>query len=208
MRNPVRRLTRLMSVCLLFVSLVVARKAAAETVSVFNLGHDDVSLLGIDASGTALIQTFNGCGGTNGFSCFEEFSAGVLTYASPDAPSGFVAEDGSPCAAPSGVTQLGRSVCDGGHQVIGASVDNVHGVWALTPGSGSLEDILPDATADVLFVNSSGDFLVDDGLMDYIYEVQVVSQTPEPSSLLLLLTGALLMGVFVRGKMQTARIEF
>ena len=190
------------AVCLSFV--LQAGAAHAESYQLFNLGADDVSLLGIDAAGTALLQQFNGCNGMNSVTgCYEEFSAGNLVYQSVVAPTNFVAQNGGMCNPPTGLSVTGRSVCDGSYQVAGGNFGDVQGVWESYPGSATPGDFVYSGTADVLDLNAVGDFLVDDGLYDSVYQV-MVAQTPEPSSLLLLFTGAVASGGMIRRRLLTA----
>ena len=189
------------AVCfLLGISSVAAH---ADSFQIFNLGGDDVSLLGINAAGTALLHQFTGCNGVNDPNyCYEEFSNGSLVYRADAAPTNFVAQNGTPCASPAALTASGRSVCDGGFQVAGGYLGNQQGVWESFPGSSQPGSYVYNGSDDVLFVNAAGDFLVANGSADTVYQV-MVSQTPEPSSLLLLATGALALGGVVRRRHMT-----
>ncbi len=196
MRFPVRKLFSAVSVVLCLVAgCLLTPSARADSYSIFNLGGDNVTLVGIDASGDALLKQFSSCAG-NGSSngCYEEFTDGAMIYRSDVAPSSFIADNGAACSAPAGLQQVGRSVCDSGFQVTGAYLGAVPGVWETYPGSASPGDFVYEGSADVLFVNGAGDFVVADGLQDSVLQVmavQAAAQTPEPSTMTLLATGAL-----------------
>ena len=204
MRFPVRKLFSAVALVLcLVVGCVLTPSAHADSYSIFNLGGDNVTLLGIDASGDALLEQSAGCGTGGYFGCYEEFTDGAMTYSSDVAPTGFIAENGTACSAPAGLQQVGRSVCDNGFQVTGAYLGAMPGVWETYPGSASPGDFVYEGSADVLFVNGAGDFVVADGLQDAVLQVtavQVTAQTPEPSTMTLLATGALGLCGLVRRK--------
>ncbi len=192
MRFPVRKLFSAVFVVLcLAAGCLLTPSARADSYSIFNLGGDNVTLVGLDASGNALLKQFGSCAGNgNSNGCYEEFTDGAMVYRSDVAPTGFVADNGTACAAPAGLEQVGRSVCDNSFQVTGAYLGAMPGVWETYPGSASPGDFVYEGSADVLFVNGAGDFVVADGLQDSVLQVMAVAQTPEPSTMTLLATGA------------------
>lgn len=184
-----------------FLLIGCSKAAKADSFTLYNLGGDNVHLIGIDASGTVLINLFSGCNGSSDPNyCYEEFTTGVMTYRSDAAPTNFITQNGSPCAAPAGLLALGRSVCDGGYQVAGGRLNDFPGVWEGSAGSGILGALIYRGSADVLDLNAAGDFAALNGLNDSL--VQVIATTPEPSSFALLATGLLGLGASVRRKVK------
>ena len=199
----VRRFSSLLVATAFLLSLFAALpgKARADSFTVYNLGGDDVHLIGIDSSGTVLISRFNGCnGGSDPNYCYEEFSAGVMSYMSDTAPTNFIAQNGAPCAAPAGIAPVGKSVCDGTYQVAGGLLNDFPGVWEGSAGAG-LGALVYEGTADLLYLNTAGDFVALNGLNDSLQQVMVAT-TPEPPSMLLLVTGVLGLGGTIRRRLR------
>lgn len=163
--------------------------AHAANFSVHFLRGDDISLLGIDSSGSVLVQEFSTCSGSGGGNfCYEEWSSGSMIYRGDTSPAGFIADNGYYCTAPF-PGAVGRSACNNGFQVWGGTFPEE--VYESFPGGDPLGLPVYQGTADgPILVNAAGDFATLDGIDDYLVQVQV-STAPEPSSFALLGTGLL-----------------
>jgi hypothetical protein len=175
-----------------FIALLIAccfapKYTHAESYAVYAISGDNgYNLIGINAAGDVVIESSNGCSINDPNRCYETFSNGQLISES-DTLTDFTPDNGTPCSysAPSGVYLVGRSVCNDGQQVAGVLNGEEAEILALTSGGGGLGNFVLNGSADVLFVNSSGDFLVTDGADDTI--LQVIA-TPEPAGVILLST--------------------
>jgi len=68
------------------------------------------------------------------------------------------------------------------------------------PGTGTAQFVIAANHGDLLAMNGLGDIVFDDGFNDIAYyavDLDTLAATPEPSSLLLLATGALALAAFV-----------
>lgn len=158
----------------------------------YNITGDDYNLIGIEANGDVAVESPYGCTANDPNRCYEIFSDGVLISKS-DTLTNFTPDDGSSCSFTSlnGVYQAGKSVCDDGDQVEGVSNDGAPEIMFLSSTGADLATI---GTADLLFVNGDGDFVVVDGMDD---EIQEFMPTPEPRTVVLMLTAAIGVGVLL-----------
>ena len=166
--------------------------------------------VGIDAAGDFAIDVFDrfhapgaSCGGTiNPTSCFQTFYAGQSTPILSTAVPTFVTDNGSSCLpALTGLSATG-GLCNGSH-FLAAGIytfpdsSQLRGIWG-GPNPDILADYLSNGSIDGGFMNSSGDAVFIDGLNNTLVFADDLStnMVPEPSSLLLLGTGALaLLGI-------------
>lgn len=177
-------------IAFLFSCVFSFKGAHAGSFTVYPISGDNgYNIIGIDSAGDVMLEAPIGCSGVNDPNrCFELFSDGRLVSES-DSLINFTADNGSACAydSPGGAALAGRSMCNGDEQVAGIRNDMSLQIQELS--NGGLGSLVLYGTADVLFLNHAGDFVVTDGLNDEIY--QVVQVTPEPTTLLLLGTAAL-----------------
>jgi hypothetical protein len=177
--------------------------ARADGYVLYNLtGDNGYNLIGINGSGDVAVESPFGCSSNDPNRCYEIFSDGLLVSKS-DSLTGFTMENGAACGFSAGANQyaIGKSVCDAGNQVAGILNNGDPEIVELFSNGGSMSLF---GSADVLWVNSSGDFAVVDGLND---EIEEVIPTPEPATLILLLTAAacVVMVVLSRGKSSERR---
>lgn len=161
--------------CAATAALSAATAAQAESFVGYTLtGDSGYNLIGIDSQGNVAIQSSTG---------YDIYTAGQLV-SQPVSLTGFTADDGMVCAFASTATaiQTGESVCNGGNHVVGVEMNGTSEIVYL---SYTGMDIVTVGTADLLFVNTSGDFVVRDGLDE---EIREFSPAPEPGTLALLAT--------------------
>lgn len=158
--------------------------AHADSYAVYSLtGDNGYNLIGINAAGDVVVESPFGCSTGDPNRCYEIFSNGSLISKS-DSLTGFTLDNGSACSFTSpGNLLVGRSVCNGDWQVAGIRNDSgAPAVLDLFSNSSYLDLF---GSADVLFVNSSGEFAMVNGLND---EIEEVIPTPEPATFILFLS--------------------
>ncbi|HUZ96673.1 MAG TPA: PEP-CTERM sorting domain-containing protein [Edaphobacter sp.] len=172
------------SIAIVVVLLILCSTAHADTYKIYDLGDDNgQDIVGIDASGT--VVAFN-----NSLHIYFAETAGGAGYASTTDP-GLTYDNGTPCSPvlSAGMSVLGRASCNNGYEVFGGNYlgDNIGLYTGPDPA-----DYLHSGSVDVLVLNSSGDFAWSDGRDEENYlAIDLSSQVPEPSSILLLGTGLL-----------------
>jgi hypothetical protein len=195
----IRAFVRPFALAIYFTTLLAGVPASANTYTIYNLTTDSYLPMGIDDFGNVLIDTTSNCSVLSGSGhCFELFSQGTLLSRSDTLPTSFVADNGTPCpfSPPSGFA-VTKSVCNNGYQLVGL-FGPPREVLEFYPGSGPSGDLISGNGVDILFVNGIGDSLIVDGSGDgTIFETLV--NTPEPSTLVFFITGALgMVGIGAR----------
>jgi hypothetical protein len=171
----------------------------ADTYQTFDLGSGyRTGLIGITASGTAVIDVFAGaCNTMDNSGCFETWVEGVLVAESTTPPS-LVYDNGTPCipnAPAEFIGNLGPAACNNGHEVYGTGRYAPEYPNSIFNGPDPVTDYLGPDILDEVLLNSSGDFLFLEGNLSFgdgeIYEAIDLTKVPEPGGIFLLGTGAL-----------------
>lgn len=163
--------------CVAAAGLGGARASQAESFAGYTLTSDSgYNLIGIDSQGNVAIESTSG---------YDVFNAGQLLSQSSSLTN-FTPDNGTACAFTSTGTeaQTGESVCNGGNQVVGVRMNGASEIVYL---SYTGTDLVTVGTADLLFVNTAGDFVVLDELDE---EIREFTPTPELGTLALLATAA------------------
>lgn len=166
-----------LAACVAAVGLSASKAAQAESFNGYTLTSDNgYNLIGIDSHGNVAIQSPTG---------YDIFNAGQLV-SQPGSLTSFTPDNGMACAFTSTATQTqtGQSVCNGGNHVVGVQMNGTSEIVYL---SYTGNDFVTVGTADLLFVNTAGDFVVLDGLDE---EIREFSPAPEMGTLALLATAA------------------
>ena len=206
------------AVVVMTILLGSVRPALADSYTVFGLGSDNGHrIYGIDTAGDVVVWNGNGCD-TPVSTCYVTYTNGIATSQSATAPD-LVYDDGTSCDSTPAGFNASKSVCNNGWIGLGTLYNpngNPNGVYV---GSGSDLRFLHSGSADQIFLNSLGDLAWTDGVDDELYvaianytprlqtgdlsfeENSVAADpTPEPGSLLLVVTGLLLFIASVRRK--------
>ena len=192
-------------VALAILALTTAVPTLADTYTATVVAHtQDENFYGIDAIGDFTINVSNnaslfaGCGGMDFRPCYETFYRNQSSPVITTAPPSLTLDDGSPCTpvvAPG--MEIFNAVCNNGHEIYGGLFNSATiGVWT---GPDPIADLLlSPGSFDGGFINSKGDAVFIDGHDDeLIFADDLTSDTPEPSSFVLLGTGCLsMLGVF------------
>jgi hypothetical protein len=159
------------------VGLSGTRASRAESFAGYTLtGDNGYRLIGIDSQGNVAIQSPSG---------YDIFNAGHLV-SQPASLTSFTPDDGMACAFASTATEIqtGQSVCNGRNHVVGVQMN---GASEIVYVSYTGTDLVTVGTADLLFVNTAGDFVVLDALDE---EIREFTPAPELGTLALLATAA------------------
>jgi PEP-CTERM motif len=181
----------------------VPAAAHADTYQIFDLGSgNNTAAVGITASGAAVL-VYNvpvgapQCAVSHICQEYETWVNGVMVNESPTAPN-LVYDNGTPCSvSASFLTSSVPGTCNNGHEVYNA------GSAATAPYTDDTF-IGPDPVADLFAVapisvedvdlNASGDFIYNishptGGSGEFAEAIDLTTETPEPSSIILLGTG-------------------
>jgi len=181
------------------VVVLFSLPARADTFVIYNLGDANfIGLYGITASGD--VVTDNSECFFVSVPCFTVTYMGSVIGTSMTAPA-LTYDNGSPCSMPAGFDPGGSAVCNGAYQAFFGRFNPNGDTGGLYDGIAPNFTYLQGGTGDELKLNGSGDFAWVDGSQEMIFVAYDLtpSNIPEPSSLLLLGSGALtLFGVLRR----------
>lgn len=177
----------------LAVGALGARPAVADSYAVYSVVTDNGrSTVGIYGDGRSLVWA-TGCVETNYDACYRTFDHGQLANISATQPTQAF-DNGWACTfSVAGFQEAGR--CNGNYQAFTVSTFDPL-TTLMKPGiyAGALGDpalLMSDAyeSAAPMFLNSRGDVLFDDIEQEQIYQAYNTTPTPEPGSMVLLVTG-------------------
>jgi hypothetical protein len=192
----------------MLVFLMSPRLCSADTYQIVSLGTDaNVFLYGIDDAGTVVLNTSGYCDST----CYATYVNGSFAGSSSAAPD-LDFDNGTACSpgTPSGFV-LAAAVCNDGREAFTGQPSLDVPVSGIYSGQDLGADLIAWGGGGPLMLNANGDILWDDRFSEEIYEaidltpVQLEAleiatpQVPEPASVLLLGTAALLIFAMTRG---------
>ncbi len=203
------RFTQTLALASTLLVLVSTAQANADTYQLTTVKHtQSENFIGIDPSGSFSIDVLdsfsfpgaNCAGAINPGSCFETFYAGSSAPVFSSARPALAFDNGSACK-PSVGSGFGNvnGICNNGHFIISAvhatGNSEIRGIWggpnpdpvADLLGSGIIESGFMNASGDAVFINSLNDTLV----FAEDLSTDLITVTPEPSSLLLIGTGSI-----------------
>ena len=187
---------------LILLLLSFCTPAHADSYTVYNLGNANYNTIyGIDTSGQVVVQNNAFCGDPGG-SCYTTYANGAaVAVTNLDIAPSLDYDNGSACGwLPSGF-DITKSTCNNGWIGFG-SIYNPNGRKdGIYTGLDSSPTFLQTGSGDRLVLNASGDFAWVDGSREYIYEA-VDTTVPEPSSILLMGTGVIVLTSMLRRRLR------
>jgi len=184
---------------LFFLQFSAPTASYADTYQIVGLGIDNVQFYGMDDSGHVVFSASSGvlCGGYS--VCYGSDANGW----SGIAPA-LAYDNGSGCSItlPPGTSDL-ASVCNNGRDAFYGYESGNGGIEGLYSGSNPPQLITSDFFNLALHMNGNGDIVFDNGRVDEWEEAIDLSTVPvpEPTSILLLGTGAIaIAGIVTRRK--------
>jgi hypothetical protein len=178
---------------------LVPARVHADTYQIYDLGGTSNGRIIVDIDNLGQVVILNENGGI--FTNYLTYDNGVLVNTTSTLPS-LTYDNGTPCSIPAGFSgPAGMVICNNGRIGFGSRMNtngDANGVY--TGPTSSLTLVDPAGTTDFAVLNSSGDFAWQDGVHEENFEaIDLTTDTPEPSSLLLVGTGCLsLFGVLRR----------
>jgi hypothetical protein len=182
--------------------ILVPARTHADTYKIYDLGGtpDGHFIVGIDNLGQVVILDENG----GLFTSYLTYDNGVLVSTTSTLPN-LTYDDGAPCSAPPGFATVDEaSICNNGRVAFGSALNPNGDSGGVYTGPVSSLTLIRPGVADTsgAELNSSGDFAWTDGSVEENYEaVDLTTQTPEPSSLVLLGTGCFSLLCVLRRKL-------
>ncbi len=189
---------RLAILALATVQFAAPARSLADTFHIFNLTTDNRFFYGMNASGLVVFD-YAASPGCAPSACYYTFLNGISTGVSTTAPI-FTADNGTPCtpSVPAGGSVL-HGVCNNGRDAFSGKLSSGQVFPNLYFGS-AFQDLFTTGSPGLVFMNSRGDIVFDDELGGNWYEAidLTTAATPEPSSILLLVTGILALAALAR----------
>lgn len=194
----------------LLVSLILAATAcfADTSYTIRNLGNDNlgdiVGSSGLTSDGTVILKAFF-CSDPIVTACYDIFNPITNTIGHTNIAPTTSFDNGAPCAPPP--NPFGRAiqaVCNGDIQVVYAIDPGLYGLVPYIDIAGSIVPVPITGAPVAVDLNSEGYIAWDDGSLDELFEAVPnvpISQTPEPSTLLLVATGIISSIVMGRRRM-------
>jgi hypothetical protein len=201
----------LASLCLAVTAGAFSGKSFADSYTIYQVSSKNsgnVDNIGLTDSGSLTTLIF---GGSPSSPTYSTFTPPSTTTTSPTLPA-LTFDNGSACTPTvSGVTGVSQGKCNNGVAVFsafsGASVfSNLYLLEAGMPlqllYTGPVDNVLLDANGDIAFVGLNGT----DKDTNFLYydDTSRAAVTPEPSSLILLLTGGLGTAALWRRRLRQA----